>query len=555
MKTNKVFIVAIVAGLGIGLAIGVNVATGLFSDKAASDSNSKDAANEPLKQEPLYWVAPMDANYKRDKPGKSPMGMDLIPVYQDAAENAGTKEGPGAVTIRPSVINNMGVRTAKVSRGTLNQQIETVGYVQYDEDRLVHIHPRVEGWIEKLYVKAKGDPVEKGQPLYTLYSPTLVNAQEEYLLALRRNNPLLISAAKERLMALQVPESDIKRVQSSGKVSQTVTIKAPQSGVLDYLDAREGMFVQPGIKMMSIGELEHLWVIGEIFERQLSQVKQGAAVTITLDYLPGSEWQGHVDYIYPSLSPDTRSAKVRIHVGNSAKNTVNENQLRPGMFAHLSINASAANEMLMIPSEALIRLGRQNGIEQNRVVLALGDGRFKSVAVTAGQKSTDKIEVLGGLNEGDEIVTSAQFLIDSESSKTSDFKRMTSSSDSAENDDHAGHAEHSMNDMTEMESMDSDPNFEPSSVEGSEATVDGVINAVNHQQGKLNITRGPITQWQRGEATLDFEVVEGINIHSFNDGDKVRFTFELRDGEFTILNIQKKAAEKTVENQHEGVHL
>ena len=252
-------------------------------------TGSDDVAAE---KKPLYWVAPMDPNYKRDNPGKSPMGMDLIPVYEDA----GGDQEIGTVTISPDVVNNLGVRTAPVTRGRLDLTISTVGYVQYDEDRLVHIHPRVEGWIEKLHVKAAGDPVIQGEPLYALYSPTLVNAQEELLLALKRNNPTLITAAMERLSALQVPHSEINRLKKSGKVSQTITITAPQSGVLDNLNTREGMFVKPGMEMMAIGQLEHIWVIGEIFERQAASVQVGDAVRMRLDYLPGREWKGNVDY-------------------------------------------------------------------------------------------------------------------------------------------------------------------------------------------------------------------------------------------------------------------
>ena len=286
-NTGFLFTIVIAFGVGIGFA--------LYGLPLISDDNNTSSSDHPL-----YWVAPMDANYKRDKPGKSPMGMDLVPVYKeaDSASSAESTTGnSGIVQISPEVINNLGVRTAKVTLGTINSEFNTVGYVQYDEDRLVHIHPRVEGWVEKLYVKAKGDPVEKGAPLYTLYSPTLVNAQEEYLLALRRNNSVLINAAKERLKALQVPESEINRIRSENKVSQTITITAPQSGVLDYLDAREGMYVQPGIKMMSIGDLQHLWVIGEVYERQINQIEKGDAVTISLDHLPSAQWQGNIDYM------------------------------------------------------------------------------------------------------------------------------------------------------------------------------------------------------------------------------------------------------------------
>ena len=376
--------------------------------------NAGEGGKATAKKEPLYWVAPMDPNYKRDKPGKSPMGMDLIPVY----EEAGDDQEIGTVNISPDVVNNLGVRTAPVTRGQMDVSVNTVGYVQYDEDHLIHIHPRVEGWIEKLYVKASGDPVEQGAPLYALYSPTLVNAQEELLLALKRNNATLIEAAKERLASLQVPESEINRLKKSGKVSQTITITAPQSGVLDNLMAREGMFVKPGMEIMAIGQLEHIWVIGEVFERQASLVQVGDQVQMHLGYLPVREWQGQVDYVYPSLNTTTRTAQVRVHFHNP------DGYLKPGMFAQMRIEAAPMDDTLLIPREALIRTG-----SQSRVVLAKGEGRFKSVAVQVGHITDVQAEITSGLNQGDRIVTSAQFLIDSESSKTSDFLRMNHGSD------------------------------------------------------------------------------------------------------------------------------
>ncbi len=406
----------------------------------------KDANKVPDKaaatNEPLYWVAPMDPSYKRDEPGQSPMGMDLIPVYRDesSAQSAGT------VIISPDVVNNLGVRTAPVTKGQLDVAINTVGYVQYDEDRLVHIHPRVEGWIEKLYVKAAGDPVQKGAPLYDLYSPTLVNAREEFLLALKRGNPTLIEAAMARLSALQVPEAEIEQLKQSGKVSQSITIKAPQSGVLDNLMVREGMFVKPGMEMMSIGQLEHLWVIGEVFERQVMSVQEGDAVRMHLDYLPGREWSGAVDYIYPSLNPKTRTAQIRVRFDNP------DGYLRPGMFAQMAIATGPAQETLLIPREALIRTG-----DQSRVVLAKGDGHFKSIEVMVGRISENRAEILSGLNEGDSIVISAQFLLDSESSKTSDFRRMSHTETDIDYSQHEG-MDHSAMEMDHSQHQDMDHN-------------------------------------------------------------------------------------------------
>lgn len=430
-------------------------------------------------RKPLYWVAPMDPNYKRDKPGKSPMGMDLIPVYE---KSAGEDEA-GTVKISPEIVNNLGVRTATVRSGSLNLDVKTVGYVQYDENRLVHISPRVEGWIEKLHVKAAGDPVRQGDPLYALYSPTLVNAQEELLLALKRDNPVLIGAAVERLLALQVPRADIDRLRKTRKVSQTITVAAPQSGVLDNLAVREGMFVKPGLSLMSIGQLEHIWVIGEVFERQASLVKTGDQVRMRLDYLPGRDWLGQVDYVYPSLNAKTRTAQIRVHFDNP------DDFLKPGMFAQMVIETQAGAEALLIPREALIRTG-----SQARVVLALGDGKFKSVAVEVGRVGERQVEIQSGLKEGERIVTSAQFLIDSESSKTSDFKRMAKR-------DQQG------------ESMDVKADADSRSV-----WVAARIDSLMPDHRMVTLEHEAIPDWQWPTMTMDFTVAEAVDMDALKQG-------------------------------------
>lgn len=388
--------------IALGMAIGIPAALWL--------RGGKEEAAPGGERKPLYWVAPMDPGYRSDKPGKSPMGMDLIPVYEEG--QAG--EAPGTVRISPEVVNNLGVRTAAVERGQFDTEIRTVGYVQYNEDRLIQINPRVEGWIEKLYVDAAGDPVRRGQALYTLYSPELVNAQEEMVLALKHKNRVLIDASRERLRALQLPESTIDELTRKRKVQRTVTVYAPQSGVVDNLNVREGMFVKPGTSVMSIAALDEVWVIGEVFERQAALLNKGDPVTMHLDYLPGQSWTGSVDYIYPTVDEKTRTARIRARFGNR------DLRLKPNMFAQLTIHARRGKPTLLIPAEALIRTGGKP-----RVVLALGDGRFRSVQVQTGHIGERQVEILSGLKEGEHIVTSAQFLIDSESSKTADFMRMS----------------------------------------------------------------------------------------------------------------------------------
>ena len=407
-------IVKLVLVLVAGVVLGA-----LLSNYYKNGEQSPEQPSADADKEPLYWVAPMDANYRRDRPGKSPMGMDLVPVYAEAS---------GTVSISPEVVNNLGVRTAPVARGELRTRISTVGYVQYDEDRLVHVHPRVEGWIEKLYVKAAGDPVEQGEPLYELYSPQLVNAQEELLLALKRNSERLVKAARDRLLALQLTPEFIASLERERKVRQTVTFRASHSGVIDNLNIREGFYVKPGTTLMSVGALDDVWVEAEVFERQAGLVAVGQPVTMTLDYAPGRSWQGAVDYVYPSLDEKTRTLRVRLRFANR------DRTLKPNMFAQVVIEAARHDDVLVVPREAIIRTG-----EQDRVVLALGEGRFKSVAVAPGRMDESSVEILQGLEEGDSVVVSAQFLLDSESSRNSDFKRMHHPAAVAKPDDHHVH--------------------------------------------------------------------------------------------------------------------
>lgn len=473
--------------------------------------------SEPLEaesqntQQPLYWVAPMDANYRRDKPGKSPMGMDLVPVF---AEDAQPAAEPGIVRINPNVVNNLGVRTAPVILALLEASIETVAYVQYNEDSLVHIHPRVEGWIDKLYVKTTGQKLAKNEPLYALYSPQLVNAQEEFLLAKKRQNASLISASLERLKALQMPQASIDKLANNGQVQQTVIFTAPQSGVVDNLNIREGFFVKPGTTLLSIGALDEVWVETDIFERQAAMVKTGLSATMTLGFLPGESWQGKLDYIYPTLDPVTRTLRVRLRFANP------ERKLKPNMFAHISINTGTQEPSLVVPREAVIRTG-----QQDRVVLALGEGQFKSVAVQVGVISQDKIQILSGVSEGNQVVTSAQFLLDSESSISSDFKRMEHDESIIQSDD-----KQDMADMAEPES------------DFPSAMVNGQILNIDRAKRILTIHRDAIEKWQRPAATMDFTLADNINIAALQAQQTIHFTFEIRElaeqqNEFVIVQL------------------
>ncbi len=359
-------------------------------------------------KEVMYWVAPMDSNYRRDKPGKSPMGMDLVPYYE------GEKEAVGTVSISPVIVQNLGVRTAKAEMTRLWRGIDTVGYVGYDESKVSHIHLRTEGWIEKLVVESEGDRFKKGELLFDIYSPKLVNAQEELLTALTSKNKGLIRASKERLIALGISKKQIKQLQKSRKVKQRISVYAPQDGVVSDLPVREGMFVNPSMKVMTLGDLSSVWLLAEVFERQSAWVEVGQNAEVNLSYIPGKTWQGKVEYIYPSLDPKTRTLKVRLRFDNPGE------QLKPNMYANVKIFGGAKENTIVIPLEGLIRTGREQ-----RVIVALGEGRFEAREVMAGIESGNYVEILNGVNEGDDIVISGQFLIDSEASMRGSIVRMT----------------------------------------------------------------------------------------------------------------------------------
>ncbi|MGB5297644.1 MAG: efflux RND transporter periplasmic adaptor subunit [Thiogranum sp.] len=376
-------------------------ASGLTADPAGSAENGEAGV--------LYWVAPMDPNYRRDNPGKSPMGMDLVPVYADAAGDVGT------VRIDPAMVQNLGVRTAPVERGKLWRQISTVGYVAFDERKLSHVHLRTDGWIEKLNVKSDGEQVRKGDVLFELYSRELVSAQEEYIQALRGSNDYLKRASRERLEALGISSAQIRQIARDRRASQRVRILASQDGVVDGLNVREGMYVKPATEVLTLADLSSVWLLVDVFERQSDWVAVGQPAEVRLGYLPGRVWAGEVEFVYPTIDPKTRTLQARLRFDNP------DDALKPDMYANVRIYAGPKQDVLSIPREALIKLGKAQ-----RVIVAMEKGRFRAQQVTAGLESGDFVEIISGLNEGDRVVTSGQFLIDSEASLRASFSRMGS---------------------------------------------------------------------------------------------------------------------------------
>ncbi len=457
----------------------------------------------------LYWVAPMDPNYRRDKPGKSPMGMDLEPVYSDGDEGDNSDEKGPVVKISAAVENNLGVRTAKVESGKLWRKINTVGYVDLDESKVSHIHLRVDGWIEKLAVDIEGDRVKKGQRLFDLYSPKLVNAMEEYLQALRSKNQRLMVASREKLISLGISIRQIEKLKKTRKVSQTISVYAPQDGIVSMLMAREGMYVQPMNEVMTLADLSTVWVLAEVFESQSAWVELDQPADVELSFIPGRTWEGKVDYIYPSLDPKNRTLKVRLRFDNPGET------LKPNMYANVAIYGGAKKDVLSVPREALLRSG---GTE--RLIIAKGEGRFAQRIVVAGMESGDYIEIKSGISEGEKVVTSAQFLIDSEASMKASIARMT--------DPASGEK------MTDEEMAN----------KNVPAKGTGVITSLMIDHGMITMQHDPIESLGWPEMTMDFIAMEGVSLEGLAVGDAVEFELMEMDEKFLISAIHKSTSGK-----------
>ena len=379
-------------------------------------------AEHALKHANPRYRCPMHPEIVRDEPGVCPicgmtlvkvepppakdeMGMDYVPVYR---EDAG-----GEVRISPAVINNLGVRTEPVVRGSLPRGVQTVGYVQFDERRVQQVRPRAEGWVEGLSVRAMGETVSAGQLLFTLYSPMLESVQQEYLDALKIGNRELIDASRDRLRAVGLDAGTASRLAKSGRAAGKVAFHAPISGVITELEAREGAMLTPEMSAMTITELGSLWVVAEVPESQSSWVRQGTHAEVRFPSQPGEPIPGRVEYVYPELNMETRTVRARIVLDAPPQD------VRPNMLATVSLVTADGEPVLHVPRNAVIRNGARD-----RVVVALGDGRFASRNVVAGAEGGDRIAIREGLQEGDRVVVAAQFLLDSEANLGAGLDRL-----------------------------------------------------------------------------------------------------------------------------------
>lgn len=376
-----------------------------------------------------YWRAPMDPTYVRDKPGKSPMGMDLIPVYEDETDTP-----PGWVEIDPRFVQNIGVQTTPVVRSDIPFTIRTVGTLTYNDEQVAWVNTKYDGWIEKAYVNYVGETVTAGQKLFEIYSPQLVTTQKEYLQAIEYARELgnerypdiaararsLVDSARQRLEYWDISNEQIAELERTGEPRRTLAVVSNASGVvIQKMDqALEGMFVKAGMNLYKIANLSTIWAEAEVFESQAPWLAVGQRARLELPYQVGRAYTGRVRYIYPFLSNKTRTLRVSIELPNPGL------ELRAEMYANVTFDVPSAKQVLVVPSESVIRSGRREV-----VVVSLGEGRFQVREVELGVSGDGVMAVTNGLSEGERVVVSAQFLIDSESNLREAIRKIAGSQD------------------------------------------------------------------------------------------------------------------------------
>ena len=503
-------IVLIAAALGAGYWWGVRHAA-----RAGAQLQAPQAATQAAKKI-LYYRNPMGQPDTSPVPKKDPMGMDYIPVYEGEAE-----QSPGTqVVISTDKVQKLGVRTATAALRELTHTVRAVGTLAADESRMQSVAPRFEGWVEKLYVNTTGQQVARGQPLMDIYSPDLVTAQQEYLIAVKGLEAVkdgapeiqesmrnLMAGALERLRNWEISERELEALKRDGTLRRTITLRSPVNGVVAEKKAVSGMRFMPGEALYQISDLSSLWVVADIAEQDLGLVRPGQAAAIEVNAFPGRTFRGKVAFFYPTLSTETRTGKVRIELANPG------GLLKPSMYASVELAAGLSRKVLAVPASAVI-----DGGVRRIVLVRLAEGRFDPREVKLGVRSDDYVEILEGVKAGEQVVVAANFLIDAESNLKAAISGLTAGPQ-------AGTA---------------------ASASQSSAVShrgEGTLDAIDASSGKVTITHGPIATLKWPGMTMDFTLANPALVTGLKPGAAVAFEMvERKPGEYVITKLAAKAA-------------
>jgi RND family efflux transporter MFP subunit len=396
-------------------------ATGKTESKSGAPAAE---SRRPGERKILFYRNPMNPDITSPVPAKDDMGMDYVPVYADQAQ---PKAEGGTVAVSPAAVQNMNVTTVVAERHDVTRQIRTVGILDYDQEKMVSVTTKYSGYIEKAFVNYLGQPVRKGQPLFEIYSPELVQTEQELISALgyvqrmskasteaRGRASDLVAAARTRLGYWDITSRQIEKLEQTGEVFRTLTLVAPASGiVMKRMEGLEGMAVKPGMELLHIANISTLWLNVQVYEDQFPWLNIGSPATIRITYFPGETFTGRVRYIEPQVSEKTRTVSLTLEVRNP------DERLRAGMYATVDFAPVIAKDALTVPAQAVIRTG-----ERNVVVVALGEGHFEARDVQLGSQGNGLVQIKSGLQPGQRVVTSAQFFIDSESNLQAAIQKM-----------------------------------------------------------------------------------------------------------------------------------
>lgn len=501
---SALLVVGIVTGLVIAAAAGYRLGQTETPRSRPVTPASPSASAEPAKVDPktgrkvLYWHDPMAPGHRFDRPGKSPfMDMELVPVYADEVAGDG-------VSVSPRVAQNLGMRTATARRAAVSVPIEAVGTVAEDERSIRVVQSRVSGYVESLRVRANLDPVTAGQPVAVLFAPDWAPAQDEYL-ALRRvrADAALVQAARQRLALLSIPDEVVRAAESADQAQLRVTLRAPSTGVVSELSVREGAMVSPGMTLMRIVDLRRVWVLAEVPEAAAARVSPGQPVRVRPAGIPDRLIEGRVAAVLPQLSPETRTLRVRVELPNP------DQSLKPGMLVTATITPASTGDAVLVPQAAVIPTGRRT------VVIVKEDaGRFRPVDVETGREVGDEIEIRKGLDAGQTVVVSGQFLLDSEASFRSGLTRLNTAPEPSTTQGAPSPAQHQ-----------------------GEGTVEGI------DRDEITIAHGPIASLRWPGMSMPFRARPGALPAGLTVGDEVTFTLtENAEGDMELVRMERTRA-------------
>ena len=501
--------------------------------KAETAGTTNADAAKKTERKILYYRNPMGLPDTSPAPKKDPMGMDYVPVY-DGEDPAAS--GP-VVKINPDKVQKLGVRTELAELRELTRTVQAVATIQANERQLHTVSPRFEGWIEKLYVNTTGQLVRRGEPLLEVYSPDLVTAQQEYLIAwkgvqsvkgaspeVEASMRTLVDSALQRLRNWDISEAELQRLQQEGKARQSITLRAQASGVVMEKKAVAGMRFMPGEMLYQIADLSSVWVLADVFEQDLGLVRQGQSVKMRVDAYPDKVFTGTVTFIYPTVTPETRTAKVRIELPNPA------GQLKPAMYARVEIASSKGRgKVLAVPDSAVLDTGTRQ-----LVLVQLSEGAFEPRPVKLGMRTDGYIEVLDGIKAGENVVVSANFLIDAESNLKAALSGF-------------GHSTHG---SKPGEKEQAKPGA--STAASANHRGEGSIEAVDSARATVTLAHGPIASLKWPAMTMDFRVKDPAVLRTLKPGQKIAFDIiEEPAGKYTIVRVQPAGASPAA-GDHKG---